>query len=74
MVTSKFYFLKIVDDDLMNEVASKPSTLQPYVMETTEVQKKNWKMKIAHLAGNFLRNYQFHIQKSIPYTVSNPKQ
>jgi len=40
MVTSKFYFLKVVDDDLMNEVASKPSTLQPYVMETTEVQKK----------------------------------
>jgi len=29
-----------VDEDLMNGVASSPRTLQPYLMDTTEVKKK----------------------------------
>jgi len=29
----------VVDKNLVNDVASKPSALQPYVMETTEVNK-----------------------------------
>jgi len=28
-----------VDEDLMNEVASRPRKLQPYVMGTTEVKE-----------------------------------
>jgi len=35
---NKLCFL-VVDEDLMNVVASRPRTLQPYVMETTEVKE-----------------------------------
>ena len=35
-----YTFLKLVYDDLMDEVASRPGTLQLRVMEITEVKKK----------------------------------
>jgi len=46
-----------VNEDLMNQVASVPKKLQPYVMaENTEVKENLAKLKRASLAGNSLRS------------------
>jgi len=64
------YFIKkkfrFVDEDLLNEVASRPKTLQPYVMETTEVKENlEMKKKVSYLPGKYLRSSCVPLHKSL---------
>jgi len=54
-----------LDEAFMNEMASRPKTIQPYVMETSEEKKmKKWK-KIIYLPGKYLRISVTPLHKSL---------
>jgi hypothetical protein len=63
-----------VDEDLMNQVASVPRLLQPYVMETTEVKDNLAKYKKALFARKWYEIFLRSLTNSIPHSASNQKQ
>jgi len=72
--SQNFKFFEVVNEDLMNQVASVPKKLQPYVMaENTEVKENLAKLKRASLAGNSLRSSWGHFINRY-HTASNQKQ
>jgi len=58
----------------MNQVASVPRLLQPYVMETTEVKDNLAKYKKVLFARKWSEIFLRSLTNSIPHSASNQKQ